>query len=284
VKIKHTYFKTIWLAGLAILCAVALVGCGSKSTKTEPVVTGKTYEQCQAEGWVKDGYLRECDSLLFLHVLSECEWIGDTIPEPIRRDWISTLLVFNYLKKMAPSVSQLYWFQDVSINISSHITSIPAEIYDMPSIRSLTILGQDSLRSIPDLTHADSLSYFGIDQAASLDSLPSGLWLAPIETIYLQHAKHLNHLPGWLPKMKSLTYLNLTHDSLTSLPDNIGQVPLLKRFDFNDNEITDLPNWICDDRSTTVSLQGNKLCNLRDTIKSCLSWWDSTWTATQHCN
>jgi len=286
VKIEHTYFKTLWLAGLAIVGAVAFVGCGKSATK--PAVA-KVWTSADCANHVPDSSswsFDECDSVFYRDFLNDCQWDGDTIPSSINdftNMGVQMRPGFWNLKKLSPKMVRMWWWVDVTF--SGSMTELPPEIWALPNVYTITLNGMPNLTKIPDMTDTnEKLTYIGIANMPRLDSFPSGLWNAPnLKTLDAGY-DGIQHLPTWLPRLQSLTNLRVVNSQLLDLPDNIGDVPSLIRFDFYNNQITTLSESLCS-AHFTIDPRHNRICSLTDSVRQCLSWWDSLgYGNTQTCN
>ncbi len=147
-----------------------------------------------------------------------------------------------------------------------NITSIPAEINQLPHLRNLW-LHNNQLTAIPpeigQLTNLEQLFLNGnqltvvpdeIGQLTDLSSLAlsqNQLTVIPAEIgqltnlyqLYLDD-NQLASVPSEIGQLVNLEFLQLNNNQLTSLPLEIGQLVSLRRLNISENQLTSLPTEV----------------------------------------
>nr|PNR59808.1 hypothetical protein PHYPA_002600 [Physcomitrium patens] len=109
---------------------------------------------------------------------------------------------------------------NIVTNGCTSLTSLPNEMANLSSLRSLHLNWCTSLLSLPnDLRKISSLKELYLVDCSSLKSLPNELKnLSSLERLDLSHCSSLTSLPNELENLSSLKILNLSHcSSLSSL-------------------------------------------------------------------
>lgn len=270
------------VALLAALIAL-LVSCDKGSSTKDESPDSTAVAVCDSSTWERAGAPGVCDSLLFETFLAETKWIGDSVPRLLRENWRDIDHNYKGVKQLSPRISELHWVRSVLISLSDSLFELPPEIYGLPRLHGLSFRNLNNLHSIPNLTHNTPLYYFGLQEMPSLDSLPSGLWLADIHTLEIV-ASSMGSLPTWLPKMDSLEFLRISLTDFQQIPGNIINVPNLEDFRFNDNQIRSLPDNICEAKFK-MEYGGNQLCNLPAEMAACIASKTYSYSDTiQNCN
>ena len=80
----------------------------------------------------------------------------------------------------------------------------------------------------------------------------------------------IEKLPNEICNLKNLTYFNITHNQLISIPENIGDMKKLERLRIDNNKITYLPSSLCDlpEMHLWIFLTYNPLKNIPDCINA----------------
>ena len=298
MKIKQTYFKTIWLAGLAILCAVALVGCGDQSTSSK---LPATLAECYASNWDtttvtwdKTPTGQVCDSLLFMDFMKDCEWL-DTARSMTtgRNHWMEGDQWFAYLKKLSPKIAKIRWVGEIHMFIEGNeVNQLPIELWHMPHLAMLDITVNDSLSSFADIDTCPTLKYLtilgsfsgsfpkGLEKCQDLKELsvtytgltqiPEGIKNLPNLWWVDLHNNKIDTLPDWLPQMPALKHLDLSYNQIRTLPENIGELSDHASLNLNDNRLHQLPASFCAFSPLSYDINNNPFCDLPDSISRCL--------------
>ena len=145
----------------------------------------------------------------------------------------------NKLTSLPAEIGQLTSLRVLDLD-GNQLTSVPAEIGQLTSLEWLN-LWDNRLTSVPaeigQLTSLRELFLHG----NQLTSLPAEIGLITSLTYLDLKGNRLTGLPAEIGQLTSLTYLNLTHNNLTSLPAEIGQLTSLTKLNLYGNQLTGLP-------------------------------------------
>ena len=278
-------FRCVCAFALLTLVGLGFVAC-DKGTKPIPV-PDKVWTMADCENYVRDtlnySQIEPCDTVFYRDFINDCEWVGDSVPAKVNDFWqtgVNAKPILQNLKKLSSKIVRMGWWDGVLI--SGVMTELPKEIWMIPYVSDLSLDSLPNLRNIPEVPGTNrKIRELNISRAHLLDSLPHSLTL--LRNLYALWLNDLTiqHLPAWLPEFDSLRYLVAHNNLLIDIPENIVDVPNLKDFRFDDNQVSVLPNGFCPNRFE-YSLTGNKLCNLSDSLKTCMGW-SSMWDSTQLC-
>lgn len=81
-----------------------------------------------------------------------------------------------------------------------------------------------------------------------IEYVSKGVFIAQLSSKYLSQLKYnnskLNEIPDWIGKLEGLRVLDLSCNNLTSIPDDIVCLKLLRAVSFFDNQIKEIPKTI----------------------------------------
>ena len=150
------------------------------------------------------------------------------------------------------------------------LTTLPAELGGLPSLRELTMLN-NSLSSYPDTFFRGllNLHVLHIYDHDSLVSLPDSLGeLSSLRSLLIQSNNSLTSLPNSLGKRSNLLKLKIKYNqSLVSLPDSLGELSNLHDLEIAPSQLTSLPNTLGElSNLHTLEISSNMLTSLPDTL------------------
>lgn len=278
-----------------------------------------TLAECQENGWTHDeANLGECDSLLFVDFVADCElndssyfshwgnkayvllnWRGGTSVE-------LSELVLQDVSRLSPKVKDIYWMEVLTFSGSKELDSLPQEIWQSSFIQ----IDLDFLPAVKHLpknekTYCPRLKELTILDAMLLDTLDNGRALCKdlerieivgtairhipeAEIIGYEKLEFLNltsnklmDLPKNLPVLDSLWWLDVSDNQITELPGNLGDIPELEMFGIADNLVDTIPLGFCENqRKFAMYESGNRICNPSDSLIRCLGWNLAQWSDT----
>jgi Leucine-rich repeat (LRR) protein len=180
-------------------------------------------------------------------------------------DWIGRLrrlayldLSYNLLSSLCDSLGRCDSLQELRIEYNQH-TTLPAVVGSLKKLQTLWA-GNNPLSSVaPELAGCENLR-----------------WL------YLEYC-FMDSLPSLMLDLPALLGLYLSSNRLTSLPDSGWQGSSITRLYVTDNLLTALPGDIITLTPTMLSLAGNALCGIPDSLAHWADCYDREWRASQTC-
>ncbi|XP_065644574.1 DISP complex protein LRCH3 isoform X3 [Hydra vulgaris] len=134
-----------------------------------------------------------------------------------------------------------YDLADVTrVDISRNkFSELPQEILSFTMMEKL-ICSNNMLKSLPDVSHLNALSYLDISQN-HLQSLPAHICSLPLKILKASYNK-LTGLPTQIGLLSKLQSLDVSCNELTSLPSTMGELSSLRLLNIRRNQITALPD------------------------------------------
>ncbi len=150
------------------------------------------------------------------------------------------------------------------LNLSSlHLTTIPPEIGQLTSLKSLNLSGNVNLASLPkEIGQLKALDRLNID-ATKLTALPPEIGqLVNLKTLFAFNSSLLS-LPAEIKFNSNLESIHMPGNLLASLPREIGRLSKLKALNLNFNKLSVLPAELGDlNNLITLNIRNNNLLDL----------------------
>eukprot|EP01128_Nolandella_sp_AFSM9_P004398 TRINITY_DN1966_c0_g1_i1.p1 TRINITY_DN1966_c0_g1~~TRINITY_DN1966_c0_g1_i1.p1 ORF type:complete len:467 (+),score=94.18 TRINITY_DN1966_c0_g1_i1:48-1403(+) len=146
----------------------------------------------------------------------------------------------NELTELPSSVSTLSALQTISLS-NNRLVKLPDALCTQPKLRRLAIAYNPGLTLPPSLCYCAELTWIDIT-GNKLEKLPAVLAQLPNLQILEAASNSLVEIDSTLfTTCTNLRELNLSHNKLTALPEQVGQLVNLEELDVSFNYFTNLP-------------------------------------------
>uniref|UniRef100_A0A0D9W6K8 Uncharacterized protein n=1 Tax=Leersia perrieri TaxID=77586 RepID=A0A0D9W6K8_9ORYZ len=119
----------------------------------------------------------------------------------------------------------------LSLLVDSNTSKLPTELFEMRNLRTLILLGDEKML----------LS----DKKCSIIDIPEELCkcLTAMRVLHMQSCR-IKRIPKVIDMLKTLAYLNLSHNDIEIIPDSICNLQFLTHFNLSRTEIAELPELV----------------------------------------
>jgi len=206
----------------------------------------------------------------------------------ILREFITLNNLIGQIPESIAQVDENSEVRSITItNLQIDTLRISPRLKELAFLKAI-ILRNNKLQYIaPELSELASLTLLNISENIFKAIPQSILLLKNLEALYIYNNKRPMVVPNSIGNLANLTELKLFGDSIASLPPTIGSLTNLKHLHLHNNVLTNLPDEIIKLQNLRlptngvgfVKLDGNRLCNLSDSIKSWAQKYDPNWAA-----
>jgi len=153
-----------------------------------------------------------------------------------------------------------------------NISEIPAEVYNNPTINSLTIsLNRTPLRISPQIKNlSPTLNNLTISHSRITD-FANVFYLRNLNKLLVTNVQ-LTNIPNEIENLKKLTFLTLTYTYINALPSTFIKLTNLKVLTLNDNFFADIPGVVCElNNLISLSITNNNISEIPANLNKMVS-------------
>jgi len=274
------------VGALALGTALALWGCGDNredgeeayqpydTTYINSVLPSRAF--CDAQGYRQENdyskrymfFLDSCQLRLWSDFIVDSKWERGYEPSVYIDGVDAYYMLLTHVIEYSPKIKDLYWVTDLVIRDSDSLRTLPSEVFELDSMKTLWMERLHGLESFPvPLKVAGNLETLFI-RDVSARNLPDEYWDVPWQEVYLLGIDLLA-IPNGIGKLETLKVLGVDFNEIEAIPDFILNMQSLKEFTAPGNVIDSLPQGWCEWPINTLDVRGNTLCNVADSLWAC---------------
>ncbi|MGK7930025.1 MAG: leucine-rich repeat domain-containing protein [Microcystaceae cyanobacterium] len=169
--------------------------------------------------------------------------------EQAKREGVTKLdLSNNQLSKLPPEIAQLPQLQQLDLS-NNQLSKLPPEIAQLSQLQQLDLSNNQLSKLSPEIAQLSQLQQLDLSNNQLSELPPEIAQLSQLQTLDLSNNHFSDSQISYYQaiikihraKTEGVTYLDLSNNQLSELPQEIAQLSQLQQLDLSNNQLSELP-------------------------------------------